>query len=213
MDRTGPGSERHDAPGGGSGDAPGEVTRLLQAAQAGDAAALDRLFACAYAELRRLAHRVRAGRAGETLNTTALVHEAYLKLVPSADRSWEGRAHFFGVAARAMRQVLVDAARHRDAKKRGEGAALVTLDDHALAQPVRAEEVIALDEALERLAALDERWVRVVEQRFFAGLTAAETAAVLGVSVPTVERAWRAARAWLTRELAASGRATSGSAS
>ena len=179
------------------------VTQLLQAVRSGDARAVDGLFARVYDELRRLAHQVRRGRAGETLCTTALVHEAYVKLLPSEDMSWESRAHFFAVAARAMRQVLVDAARRRVAEKRGGGdAQFVTLGDEAHAPPVRSEELLALDEALHCLAALDERRARVVEYRFFAGLTAEETAKVLGVSVPTVERDWRAARAWLTRELA-----------
>jgi RNA polymerase sigma factor (TIGR02999 family) len=178
------------------------VTQLLQAARSGDARAFDGLFVRVYDELGRLAHQVRQGRAGETLCTTALVHEAYVKLLPSEDMSWESRAHFFAVAARAMRQVLVDAARRRVAEKRGGDAQFVTLGDEAHAQPTRTEELIALDEGLQRLAALDERRARVVEYRFFAGLTAEETAKVLGVSVPTVERDWRAARAWLTRELA-----------
>ncbi len=177
------------------------ITSLLQAAHEGDVAALNAVFASVYEELHRLAHRVRGGRAGETLGTTALVHEAYLKLVPSADQTWQGRAHFFSVAARAMRQVLVDAARHRDAQKRGGGGLLVTLGDQAHTRSVGADELLALDEALRRLGALDERRVRIVEHRFFAGLTTAETAEVLGISVPTVEREWRAAKAWLSREL------------
>ncbi|GJG86789.1 DNA-directed RNA polymerase sigma-70 factor [Gemmatimonadetes bacterium T265] len=180
---------------------PGTVTTLLREAGAGDAQALDRVFAAVYAELRRLARLVRRGQPGATLSSTALVHEAYLKLVPAADQEWRGRAHFFALAARAMRQVLVDAARARLRAKRGGGAQLVTLDGAAAAAPLRPEHLIALDAALERLAALEPRHARVVECRYFAGLTAEETAALLDVSVPTVNRDWRAARAWLAAEL------------
>jgi RNA polymerase sigma factor (TIGR02999 family) len=180
---------------------PAPVTALLHSARAGDEGALDRLFSCVYDELRRLAHRVRSSARGDTLNTTALVHEAYIKLVPSGELDWAGRGHFFGVAARAMRQVLVDAARKRRADKRGGGAVMLTLGDDAAAAPMAVEQLIELDEALKRLAQLDERQVRVVEHRFFAGLTTAETAEVMGLSVPTVERDWRAARAWLALAL------------
>jgi RNA polymerase sigma factor (TIGR02999 family) len=181
------------------------VTALLQSARAGDNGALDALFACVYDELRRLGHQVRAGSSGETLNTTALVHEAYMKLVPSRDLDWRNRGHFFGVAARAMRQVLVDAARRRLAQKRGGGEAYVTFDDQAAAAMVQIDQVVELDGALQRLALLDERQVRVVEHRFFAGLTTVETAEVMGLSVPTIERDWRSARAWLARELRPNG--------
>jgi RNA polymerase sigma factor (TIGR02999 family) len=180
---------------------PGELTALLRAAEAGDAAAFDRAFAGVYDELHRLAARVRGGRASDTLGATALVHEAYLKLAPAAQPAWEGRRHFLRVAARAMRQVLVGAARERQADKRGGGDFAVTLDEAAHAAPVRADELLALDEALTRLARLDERQARVVELRYFAGLTAEETAEALEVSVPTVQRDWRAARAWLAVEL------------
>ena len=185
--------------------APGPgVTQLLRAARDGDGAALDALFARVYEELRGLAHQVRRGRAGETLHTTALVHEAYIKLVPSAAMSFESRAHFFAVAARAMRQVLVDAARRRAAGKRGGGDALVSFDERVHSPPMRGEELLALDDALERLLALDERRGRIVEHRFFAGLTAEETAAAMGISLRTVEREWRTARAWLVAELSGS---------
>ncbi|HEX7051159.1 MAG TPA: ECF-type sigma factor [Longimicrobiales bacterium] len=178
------------------------MTALLHAAAGGDHAVLDALFHHVYDELRRLASKVRGDAAVQTLNTTALVHEAYLKLVPSADIDWRGRAHFFGVAARAMRQILVDAARRRARLKRGgPGSWTVTFDESLHAAPVRAAELLALDEALEELAALDERQAQVVEQRFFAGLSARETAAVLGISEATVHRDWRAARAWLRRRL------------
>jgi RNA polymerase sigma factor (TIGR02999 family) len=185
---------------------PEAVTTLLEAASRGDAGALDDLFRHVYAELRSLAHRVRAGRAGDTLSTTELVHEAYLKLVPSTDVEWQSRAHFFGVAARAMRQVLVDAARRRLAGKRGGGEELaVTLDEMLHAAPVRSAELIALDDALHRLAVLDPRRARVVEYRFFAGLPVRDIAHLLDVSSGTVERDWRAARAWLATEISGAG--------
>ena len=189
----------------------GDVTRHLRAAAAGDPAAEAALYARVYEELRRLARRTRARRASATLSTTALVHEAYVKLRPadgaggtSGDgAAWGGRAHFFGAAARAMRNVLVDAARERAAAKRGGGAGLVTLGDDAAHVAMRPDELLALDEALGRLGALDPRQLRVVECRFFAGLTAPETAEVMGLSLSTVEREWRGARAWLARELRA----------
>ena len=174
-----------------------ELTALLRAASAGDPLAFDRAFEQVYDELHRLARRVRGGRASDTLGATALVHEAYLKLAPAAQPAWEGRHHFLRVAARAMRQVLVGVARERLSAKRGGGDLAVTLDEGAYAAPMRARELLALDEALTRLAALDERQARVVELRYFVGLTAEETSRVLDVSVPTVQRDWRAARAWL----------------
>ena len=180
-----------------------DFTRLLQAASAGDRAAFDAAFAQAYDELHALAAHVRAANATDTLSATALVHEAYLKLVPSADRAWADRHHFFAVAARAMRQVLTSAARERLAEKRGGGGTPVSLEESVLAAPLQAEELVALDEALDRLAALSERQARVVELRFFAGLTAEEIAESLGIATPTVQRDWRAARAWLARELGA----------
>jgi RNA polymerase sigma factor (TIGR02999 family) len=167
-----------------------------------DDPASERSFSQVYDELRRLAHVVRGGRAGETLNTTALVHEAYLKLATSASLEVKSRAHFFAIAARAMRQILVDAARRHLAQKRGgEAAPSVTLDEALYQAPVRPAQLVALDEALARLEAVDPRRARVVEHRIFAGLTADETATLLGVSRPTVERDWRAARAWLAVEL------------
>ena len=178
------------------------VTQLLHAAGEGDELALDRVFTRVYEELKTMAHRVRGGRAGETLNTTALVHEAWLKLIPNSDISWQGRTHFFAVAARAMRQILVDAARRQLAQKRGGGQAFsVTFEEDAFAAPVHATELLALHDALERLATFDPRRAQVVEHRFFAGLTTRETAELMGVSTGTVERDWRAARAWLTMEM------------
>ena len=178
------------------------VTALLQEAAHGRHDVLDALFQHVYNELRGLAHRVREGRGSETVCTTALVHEAYIKLVPSSDISWQNRAHFFAVAARAMRQILVDEARRRNRDKRGGGEKwAVTFDEAQHAAPVRADEIIALDDALTRLGAMDERQARIVEHRFFGGLTAEETASVLKISEATVQRDWRAARAWLLREV------------
>lgn len=177
------------------------VTQLLHAAAGGEKVAVDRLFTMVYDELRRMARTVRYGRAGETLNTTVLVHEAYLKLIPFGNVDWQDRVHFFRVAARAMRQVLVNAAHRRMAQKRGGGQWAVTLDEAFVSAPVPSEELIALDEALQLLETLDERQARIVEYRFFAGMTVEETAQALGVSAPTVKRDWRAARAWLAREL------------
>ncbi len=181
---------------------PLSVTALLHAAQGGDARAFDQVYEQVYQELRRLAHVVRQGRAGATLNTTALVHEAYLKLLPSQDLAWESRAHFFGVAARAMRQVLVSAARERQADKRTPAAFTVQLDEGLHAAPVAPEDVLALDDALQDLASFAPRQAHVIECRFFAGLTVEETAQALGIGTATVKRDWRTARAWLTHQLA-----------
>ncbi|MEQ9400916.1 MAG: ECF-type sigma factor [Longimicrobiales bacterium] len=182
-----------------------DITRLLRSATEGDERAFDRVFQIVYDELHGLAHHVRRGRSA-TLNTTALVHEAYLRLLPSQDYPWEGRSHFMGVAARAMRQVLVRAAERKSTAKRGGGKADVSLDEsHHKALggsgAVEPEQVLALDEALDRLEAMNPRQARVVECRFFAGLSVEETAAALDISTPTVKRDWRAARAWLAREL------------
>ncbi len=180
-----------------------DITDLLRVARAGDREALEAVFTRVYGELRELAHWVRRGRAGETLSTTVLVHEAYLKLVPGAGLDVRDRRHFFAVAARAMRQVLVDAARRAGAAKRGGGAPLITLNAAADVAAMRPERLLALDEALARLAQLDERQSRVIEYRFFAGLSVEEVAQVLGVSAPTVKRDWRVARAWILTELEA----------
>jgi RNA polymerase sigma factor (TIGR02999 family) len=175
------------------------ITRLLRAAGNGDRAALDTLFTRLYAELRDVAHWVRRGRSGETMNTTAVVHEAYVRLARGA-LEVRDRGHFFALAARAMRQVLVDAAREAMAEKRGGGVAPVTLGGD-VASPLRPDRLLALDSALDRLAAMDERQARIVECRFFAGLSVEETAEVLGVSTPTVKRDWRIARAWIAAEM------------
>lgn len=163
---------------------------------------VDALFVRVYTELKGLAHRVREGRkVGSTLDTTALVHEAYLKLAASRGTLWHDESHFFAIAARAMRQVLVDVARLHLAQKRGAEPVVVTYDEAAHAAPVRPDELIALDDALERLASFDRRRAEVVEHRVFAGLSTPETARLMGVSTATVERDWRAARAWLTSQL------------
>jgi len=175
---------------------------LIAAGGGSGAPPLDALFTRVYEELRRLAHQVRGGRAGATLDTTALVHEAYIKLAPSSGTTWESRAHFFGAAARAMRQILVDAARRQLAGKRGGAQAAVSFDEALHPAPVRAAELLALDEAIEKLRQFDSRGAQVVEYRFFAGLSTRETAELLGVSTGTVERDWCAARAWLALQLA-----------
>ena len=182
----------------------GEVTRLLQRASQGDAGARATLFDVLYRELRRLAEAaMRAERANHTLQPTALVHEAYLRLAGDHGR-FESRAHFLGVAASAMRRVLVDHARGRNAHKRGSGATVVTLDDlEDLPQPAaEGVDLVVLDDALSRLAALDARQGQIVELRFFGGLSVEETAAVMGVSERTIKREWQMSRAWLRREMA-----------
>lgn len=163
--------------------------------------ALDELFSAAYEELRRLAATVRRGDPSGTLSPTALVNEAYLKLAGSLPGAPVSRLHFKRIAARAMRQVLVEAARRRNARKRGGGVALVTLDDAVAAPAEWCEDLVALDAALEELMRLHPRQALMVEYRFFGGLDLAETADALQVSESTVDRDWRAARAWLAREL------------
>jgi RNA polymerase sigma factor (TIGR02999 family) len=171
-------------------------------------AELEQLFPIVYEELRGVARRqLRRVEAGHTLSTTALVHEAYLKLAAGSHPAWADRAHFLGVAARAMRQILVDYARRHSAAKRGGAWARVTLDDSEVAIDSQAESLLALDEALTRLATLDERLGRVVECRFFGGMTEEETAATLGVTPRTVRRDWVKARLWLYDSLHADGAA------
>jgi RNA polymerase sigma factor (TIGR02999 family) len=178
------------------------VTDLLVAWRDGDRGALDRLMPVVYAELRRVAHRqLRGERPGGPLQTTALVNETYLRLVDATHVSWQNRAHFFAVAAQVMRRVLVDAARSRDAHKRGRDVRLVPLDDVQTPTPPSDVDLVALDEALEALARVDARKARVVELRYFAGLSVEETAEVVGVSADTVMRDWRMARLFLLREL------------
>jgi RNA polymerase sigma factor (TIGR02999 family) len=183
------------------------LTRSSDVAPDATREAVPDLFARVYGELKALAHRVRTGRASETLDTTALVHEAYIKLSSSRPLPWNDEGHFFAVAARAMRQVLVDAARHRLAQKRGGGEPiLLSYDDGLHAAPIKPDELVALDDALGRLASRDERRARVVEYRVFCGLSTIDTARLLGVSTATVERDWRTARAWLSAEVLGEGR-------
>ena len=185
---------------------PGAVTQLLAKVGAGNQAAFDEVFPLVYAELRRIAAReMRREKPGRTLQTTALVHEAYLRLLKDASLSFENRAHFLGIAARAMREILIEHARARSARKRGGGAVRLTLDDLVAPVPSLSIDVLALDEALQRLARLDERHARVVELRYFGGLSVEETAVALELSPATVKRAWTIARAWLYRELGGSG--------
>ncbi len=182
--------------------APQEVSQLLRAWGDGDQTALDRLMPLVYEELRRMARRyMDRQQAGHTLQTTALIHEAYLRLVDQQEVQWQNRAHFFGVAARAMRSILVDYARTRQAVKRGGEVHLVSLDEAAVVSTERTADLVALDDALESLAAFDRRKCQVVEIRYFGGLTVEETAEVLKVSPETVARDWRLARTWLLREL------------
>ncbi len=179
-----------------------QVTDLLIGARDGDREALDQLFPVVYDELRRIAHRhLRRERGGHTLDTTALVHEAYLRLADQTRVDWRDRAHFMALSARAMRRVLVDHARRHLAAKRGGDQAPLSLDDEAVAIESRAETLVAVDLALERLTALDERLCRVVECRFFSGLTEEETSEALGVTTRTVRRDWVKAKGWLYREL------------
>jgi len=178
------------------------VTQLLEDVRRGDASAAARLMPLVYADFRALARRHLAQeRLGHTLQPTALVHEAFLKLVDQSRVNWHGRTHFFAVGAQAMRRVLVEHARARKRDKRGGGARRVVLDDGVATVQDRPADLLALDEALERLARLDERQARVVEYRFFGALEMGEIASALGVSKRTVEGDWRVARAWLHREL------------
>ncbi|HEX5228566.1 MAG TPA: sigma-70 family RNA polymerase sigma factor [Bryobacteraceae bacterium] len=178
------------------------VTQLLLQWSRGDSAALEALVPLVYDELRRLAQLyLSREKPGHTLSSTALVHEAYLRLVRQTEVTWQNRAHFFAVAARMMRRILVDHARRHAYAKRGGGAMTLSLDESVAAAPERELDLVALDDALEALAKLDERQSRMVELRFFGGLSIEETSEVLGVSAPTVKREWASARAWLYREI------------
>jgi RNA polymerase sigma factor (TIGR02999 family) len=181
---------------------PGDVTQLLIAWNGGDAAALERLIPLVYGELRRQARGyLRKERSGHTLQPTALVHEVYIRLVDQRQVKWQNRAHFFGVAARAMREILVDHARKRRAAKRGGPESLISIDDVNPAAAPRNIDLLDLDRTLKRLAALDERQARLVELRVFGGLTIDEAAEVLEISAATVSREWRHAETWLHREM------------
>jgi RNA polymerase sigma factor (TIGR02999 family) len=179
-----------------------EITALLHAHAAGDTAALEQLLPRVYGELRRIARiRLRRERSGHTLAPTDLVHEAYLKLLPVERVDWRSRAHFFAIASRAMRNVLVDHAVRRGAAKRGAGATVIAIEDHDAATEQPLDDLMALSEALTRLEQLDARQARVVECRFFGGLSLEETAEALNTSPATVSRDWTFARAWLHHEL------------
>ena len=181
-----------------------EVTALLQELSADNRTVVDALLPRVYDELHNLARRQLYGeRKNHTLNATALVHEAYLNLIQQKDANWQNRSHFMGIAALAMRRILVNYAKARLAEKRGGGAALATFTEEMAVREARAEELVALDEALARLEQLDERQAKVVTLRYFGGLTQEEIADVLDISVPTVGRDWRFAKAWLARELSA----------
>ena len=186
-----------------------EITELLKAWGSGDAAALDRLTPLVYEELRRLARRyMRNERAGNTLQTTALVNEAYLRLVDAKRVAWQDRVHFFAVSAQMMRRILVDAARARGSAKRGgevkrvNHSTAINLDEIPDVSSGRDRELVAIDDALNTLAEMDPRKARVIELRFFGGLSVDETAEVLKISPQSVMRDWKLAKAWLTRELA-----------
>jgi RNA polymerase sigma factor (TIGR02999 family) len=179
-----------------------EVTQLLLDWSDGDQAAFDALMPLVYDELRQIAHRyLSRERPGHTLQTTALVNEAYLRLVDQKRVHWQNRAHFFAVSAQAMRRILIDYARKQRYAKRGGGAPKISLEEAAVMSQERAADLVALDEALTTLASIDPQQSRVVELRFFGGLTIEETAEVLRLSVDRVKREWATAKAWLSREM------------
>lgn len=179
-----------------------EVTQLLKKAQSGDRESLDRLLPVIYDELRRVAaNQLRRERADHTLQATALVHEAYLRLLEQRDVDWQNRAHFFSIAAEMMRRILVNYALQRGSQKRGLGAARLSLDEAISLSDEKDFDLVALDDALKQLAEYDETQARIVELRFFGGLTIEETAEVLNVSDSTVKREWRMAKAWLKTKL------------
>ncbi len=183
---------------------PSDITALLVDWSKGDKAALDKLFPLVERELHRLAHSyMRKERSNHTLQTTALVNEAYLRLVDQRDTRWQNRAHFFGIAAQIMRRILMNYARDRQRIKRGGGAIQMSLSETDVVSVTKVSELLALDEALDRLAAIDKRKAKVVEFRYFGGLSVEETAEVLDVSSITVTRDWNMAKAWLAREIQA----------
>ena len=185
------------------------ITHLLKEWSDGDPQALDELTPLVYEELRRQATRyLRKERPNHSLQATALIHEAFLRLIDVKNVEWQNRAHFFAIAANLMRRILVDHARRRDAEKRGGPQVCLTLDERLAWAKEPDVDLLAIDEALDRLAAIDEQQARVVELRFFSGLTVEETAAALGISPKTVKRDWSVARAWLKREIGDSTRTT-----
>lgn len=181
---------------------PGDVTRILFEVKKGSREAQDRLIPLVYKELRRIASaHLRRESPQHSLQPTALVHEAYLRLIDIRQVDWQSRAHFFSIASNAMRRILVDHARADQASKRGGRAETICLDESLLPAATRAPEVLALDQALDQLALLDQRQAKIIEMRFFGGMTEEETGDVLGISVRTVKRDWQVARAWLFKEL------------
>lgn len=179
-----------------------EITQLLIDLSNGNREVVDSLMPLVYSGLHQIAERqMRGERAGHTLNSTALVHEAYLKLVDQNKVNWQNRSHFFAIASQAMRRILINYADSKKAQKRGGSGILATLDESEILGETRAEELLLLDELLKELATMNERQSKIVEYRFFGGLTHEEIAEVLGVSVPTVRLDWRFAKAWLSREL------------
>ena len=184
-----------------SGDV-SDVTRILSAIEQGDARSTDELLPVVYNELRRLAaHKMAAEPPGHTLQPTALVHEMWLKLVDTPNQSWQNRAHFFGAAAEAMRRILIDRARRKGRQRRGSGAAHVDVDEIEIASPAPDDQLLALNEALDRFAALEPQQAELVKLRYFVGLTIEEAAGVLGISAATAKRWWAYARAWLFEEI------------
>jgi RNA polymerase sigma factor (TIGR02999 family) len=181
---------------------PSQVTQLLQGWRAGDRQALDALLPLVYKELRRLAHfQLQAERRDHTLQSAALVHEAYLRLIGLDSPQWESRTHFFAIAGQLMRQILVDYARRHTAAKRGGGICKLSMDGDLVPSRQKDVDIVALDDALKALAKVDQRQSRVVELRFFAGLSLAEISKVMEIAPATVQRDWTAARAWLYREM------------
>jgi RNA polymerase sigma factor (TIGR02999 family) len=179
-----------------------DVTQLLKKWSKGDQSALDEVIPLVHAELRRLArHYMARENPGHTLQTSALINEAYIRLVDQQNMPWQNRGHFFGVAAQVMRHILIDHARKHCYAKRGGGARKISVDEAMMVNDKRAEELVALDDALKALATLDPRKCQIIELRFFGGLSIAETAEVLSISPMTITREWRSAKAWLRREM------------
>jgi RNA polymerase sigma factor (TIGR02999 family) len=179
-----------------------DVTRILQSAQQGDPAAADQLLNLVYDDLRRLAaYKMANEAAGQTLQPTALVHEAWLRLAGGEKREWDGRAHFFAAAAEAMRRILIERARRKRAARHGGGQASANVDDLELAAPVPDDELLAVSEALDKFTARDKQKAELIKLRYFVGLTLEEAAEVLGVAIPTASRWWSYSRAWLCQEI------------
>jgi RNA polymerase sigma factor (TIGR02999 family) len=180
----------------------GDVTRILEAAQQGDAKAAEELLPLVYEELRRLAaHKMANEASGHTLQPTALVHEAWLRLVGNQKQSWNGRGHFFGAAAEAMRRILIENARRKKAQRHGSGQAKLDIHQMEVASPQKDEELLAVHDSLEKLAAQDKQMAELVKLRYFVGLRTEEAAEVLGISVRTADRWWSYSRAWLFQEI------------